>query len=57
MAGIIFAVLSKFGKAIRLTDSIWHGKILLEHPEFAAKSAYLEEVRKTVGEESGYFRT
>lgn len=48
MLDILWIASSKFGKLIRLTSKIWYDKILLEHPEFFATSAYLDELRKAI---------
>lgn len=46
----LFVVTSKFGKDIRLTETIWFEKILKEHPEFGQRAEYLDEVRRAIGE-------
>jgi hypothetical protein len=48
MAKTVFETQSKFGKRIRLTESIWLKKILIEHPEFQLKADYVEEVKKDI---------
>ncbi len=42
--------LSKSGKRIKLTKSVWYDKILVEHPEFVQKDIYVEDVRETIKE-------
>jgi hypothetical protein len=44
----LFMVDSVHGKPIRLTDTVWTGKILENHAEFAINSGYLEEVKITI---------
>ncbi len=44
----VWTVASKSDKSIRLTAKVWNGKILLEHPEFAALPECAEELRKTI---------
>jgi hypothetical protein len=48
MQEVIAVVNSKEGKPIRITKSIWRGKILAEHQEFAADNRYLNEVQNTI---------
>ena len=45
---VVFIARSRFGKQIRLTETIWHEKIRREHAEFAHRGEYLEEIRKAV---------
>jgi hypothetical protein len=49
-SSIVFTVRSGFGREIRLTQTIWRDKILLEHPEFRQDQRYLDEIRKVVGD-------
>lgn len=49
-SSIVFTVRSRFGKEIRLTQTIWRDKILLEHPEFRQDQRYLDEIKKTIGD-------
>jgi hypothetical protein len=39
---------SVFGKKIELENYVWVSKILKDHPEFAEKEEFLQEIRKTV---------
>ncbi|PIU54912.1 MAG: hypothetical protein COS88_06140 [Chloroflexi bacterium CG07_land_8_20_14_0_80_51_10] len=48
MTSIFFNVRSKFGKTIRLTKTIWHNKILVEHPEFGDRDEYVDQLRETI---------
>jgi len=48
MPKILWNVTSKAGKLIRLTDKVWHEKILLEHPEFSTLPEYINELRKAI---------
>jgi len=48
MAKVLFTVLSKSGKRVRLSERTWQEKICKEHPEFGEKDEYLEEVKKTI---------
>ena len=50
MAETIFEALSKSGKRIKLTKTIWYDKISIEHPEFAQSSSYVEDVRRVIEE-------
>lgn len=50
MPETLWVAISKFGKQIRLTEKIWSGKILPEHPEFSLQPEYLNEIRKAVEE-------
>ena len=47
-SGVVFVSSSRFGKQIRLTETIWYDKIRKEHPEFAERGEYLEEIRRTI---------
>jgi len=50
MPEILWVATSKFGKSVRLTEKVWSGKILQEHPEFSLLPGYLDELRKTIEE-------
>jgi hypothetical protein len=46
----LFTAQSRFGKSVRLTETIWFNWILKEHPEFGRRTEFLDEVRKTIEE-------
>ena len=48
MPRTLFVAVSVHGKPVRLTDTVWTGKILENHAEFAMSAGYLEEVRRTI---------
>lgn len=48
MAEVLWNVKSKFGRLVRLTKKIWTKKILIEHPEFASRVEYIDELRETI---------
>jgi hypothetical protein len=50
MSDVLWVATSKFGKRVRLTEKIWSGKILQEHPEFSLETGYLNELRKAIEE-------
>lgn len=48
MPELIWIAKSKFGKSIRLSEKVWTGKILHEHPEFSLQNECTDELRKTI---------